>query len=221
MATKRSEFVEDGGIKNSSVTSENDEVFMEESVDLPPEFDGVPTSPERASAPSSTTVSLAELTFTNTNTAKRDELERAKLDPPIGDWEKNDRWESRVSVIESDSMPGDVYAGGRIVVTVWGKPKPRTKLGLEYEPTIRIRFSPDIRHRPDDVEKIDSSYKIYLLTKDLYLALNGRKVESVGDMQAQLQALESMLVEESYVVNTTVFNNSLFTQGLKVKMVRR
>ena len=187
--------------------------------ELPPEFDGV-TSSANSYAPTSSNVSLGELNIRDQDNSHDEEIERAKLDPPAGDWEKDDRWESRVFIVEQDSLPNDLFAGGRIVINIWGKPKARVKMGLEYQPTLRVRLSPDKRHRQDEPEKIDSSYKMYLLAKDLYLALNGRKLETVGDKKAQLQALEEMLTEENYVINTTVFNNSLFSQGLKVKLRR-
>ena len=70
--------------------------------DLPAELDGdsTPTasmSNGEGSASSSAGMSLDELNSLGFDD-KRDEAERVKLDPPTGDWEKDDRWKVEKSV---------------------------------------------------------------------------------------------------------------------------
>lgn len=142
---------------------------------------------------------------------KQDELERAKMTPPRGDWEKEEPFTFEVSFNEADSAPGDCFpTRGRVYYKFAGYPKPRVVNGLSYRPMLFLRISPDKRQKQDDPTKTDKSYQLFLEAKDLYLAQKG---ESASD-QAQLITL---LVEHSYLVNTMNGDNGVVVLHVKDK----
>ena len=185
--------------------------------DLPPELGeesnaSMPVS-NGSSSSSSAGMSMEDLTGLGFND-KQDEHERAKLDAPTGDWEKADRWKIEKRVYEGDCLLGDIDPVGRTVLTVSGKPKPRTANSIEYEPMLFVRISPDRRYKVDKPNEVDNAYKLFLQSKDVYLALKQERVRNIGQLIA-------MLVEDTYIVRTMNGDNGPIVVGLKAKVERR
>src|SRR3990167_11215321 len=145
---------------------------------------------------------------------EQDEAERAKLNHPTGDWEKDDSWKSEKRVQAGNCMPGDLDSAGRTSFNVMGKPKPRQQAGLEYEPTLFLRLSPDRRYKEDKPTDVDMAYKLFLKAKDVYIALHSEK-------PATLRQLRVMLEEDNYVVRTMNGDNGPVVVDIKVKRERR
>jgi hypothetical protein len=146
---------------------------------------------------------------------ERDEHERLKLwDAPTGDWEKTDRWKVEKRVYEGDCLPGDIDPMGRTVLNVTGKPKGRVANGIEYTPQLFLRISPDIRYKQDKPDEVDNSYKLFLQSKDTYLAINKEKVRTLGQLVA-------MLEEDNYIVRTMNGDTGPVSVGVKPRMEQR
>ena len=185
--------------------------------DLPPELGeessaSMPVS-NGSSSSSSAGISLDDLKGLGFND-EQDEYERAKLDAPTGDWEKADRWKIEKRVYVGDCVLGDIDPVGRTVLTVSGKPKPRTANSIEYEPMLFVRISPDRRYKVDKPSEVDNAYKLFLQSKDVYLALKQERVRNIGQLIA-------MLVEDVYLVRTMNGDNGPIVVGLKAKVERR
>jgi hypothetical protein len=175
--------------------------------EIPEEFkDDVATNSEH-----SATLSSAELTETAFDDA-RDEVELRKMTPPVGDWTKEDRWTVQKRINIGDSQPGDRSSDGRTIYVVAGKPEPRTVDGIEHQPMLFMRLSPDVRKKQDDPTKNDLLYRLFLKAKETYLSINGEKVKN------ELQ-LAAMLAEDSYVVRTMNGDNGPFPLDIKPKRV--
>lgn len=137
-------------------------------------------------------LSLDELDERDTNAA-RDELERAKIDPPKGNWLKTAKWmyEKRVSL--NDKQPGDIDPAGRTILNFYGKPEPRTAdNGITYDPTLFLRVSPDLRYKMDKPNEHDNSYKLYLLAKELFVSMYAR-APKISEIVRMLENAEYIL----------------------------
>lgn len=133
---------------------------------------------------------------------QRDELERQKLEAPIGDWFKNQRWEMNDPYIVSDDrQEGDVNPAGRTIISFTGYCKPRVENNIEYNPKFFFRISPDKRMSPNNDQKPDMPYKLWLKVQDLYLAIH-REQWTTG------KQLFDMLKEEQYVIRTYKGDNN-------------
>lgn len=143
----------------------------------------------------------------------QDELERQKMNPPVGDWDKEDRWEYEKRVNSEDRQVGDIDGAGRTFLIFKGKPKSREANGLDYEPMLFLRISPDKRYKQDKPTEVDSSYKLFLKVKDMYIEKKGEKVKNFGQ-------LKSMLEEDSYVVRTMNGDNGAIVVDVRVKRQR-
>jgi hypothetical protein len=190
-----------------------DSEFIQEPDDnlqIPEEFTGAGYSNNGTAMNGSLTLEqLNELGFDD----ERDEAELAKLNPPTGDWMKSDTWELSQNTYTDNNAPGDIDPAGRTVFVITGKPEPRTANGMEYQPTLRIRISPDKRYKQDEPTKVDGLYKLFLEAKELYLAMKGEKVRKMGQ-------LLKMLCEDSYVARTMKGDNNPVVQ-LKLKTQMR
>ena len=144
----------------------------------------------------------------------RDEVERAKLDPPKGDWIKDDRWKCEMRTNEGDCEPGDVDPRGRTVLSFSGRCIPREANGMMYDPMMFFKVSPDWRSKQDEPDKPDMSYKLCLKAKDLFLSLKGEKIKKLTQMK-------DMLAEDSYVVRTMTGDNGLIVVDIRPQRDQR
>lgn len=136
----------------------------------------------------------------------RDEAEHKRMMLPHGDWIKEDRWEYKVKINRDDSQPGDYFPTGRLMVSVWGLPKPRYANDTTYEPTLSIYFSPDVRYREG---KADLPYQTFLFLRDLYLAINSEKFKEIDQ-------IIDMCINESFIITTnTSKTGGVFIRGFK------
>lgn len=170
----------------------------------------VPHTPTAGSAPSTYnagTKTLEELDAQGYNDAQ-DELERAKLNPPTGDWKKEDSWDFEKNVNSDDQAQGDVDPAGRTYFNFKGKPVAREANGLQYEPALRLRISPDKRIKADKPE-VDTAYKLYLKCKDMYLEKHSEK--------GTFSKLCQMLQHDPYVLRTMNGDNGAIVVDVKLK----
>lgn len=144
----------------------------------------------------------------------RDEVERAKINPPTGDWEKEDRWKFEKRVNAADSVHGDIDPSGRTFLNIVGKPKQREANGISYEPTLFLRISPDIRYKQDKPNEVDMAYKLFLRAKDMYTEMHSEKPTKLGQ-------LITMLEEDNYVLRTMNGDNGAVVVDVKMKRSRR
>lgn len=145
--------------------------------------------------------------------AARDEANRAKIDPPAGDWLKDDRWVFGSRIAEGNCEVGDINPVGRTIFSVMGKPKARQVDGIDHQPTLFIRVSPDIRYK-EDGKTFDSMHRMWLRVKDLHLALHDAKLSTP-------KQLKSMLEEDEYVVRTMRGDDGPIVVGVKMRQVGR
>ena len=185
---------------NLTVDDEDPAVNVDGSLDTPVEF----TVDDDQDIPS-----IDDLNNVGFNDA-RDEIERAKLDPPKGDWIKDDRWKCELRTNDGDSEPGDIDPRGRTVLSFSGRCIPREANGMVYDPMLFFKVSPDWRGKQDNPDKPDMAYQLCLRAKDLFLSLYGEKIQ-------KLAQLRDMLREESYVVRTMTGDNGLIIVGIKPK----
>lgn len=141
---------------------------------------------------------------------QQDEAEYAKLNPPVGDWFKEDRWQFSTRLNNNDSSPNDINSIGRTILNFMGKPESRRANGLEYQPMLFLRVSCDLRYKQDKPTEIDMAYKLFLRAKELYLQLNSEKPQSIGQ-------LVGMLCEESFVLRTMNGDNGPVVVDIKMK----
>lgn len=137
--------------------------------------------PEEFSADDVEETPSVEDLLNNSFNDEQDEAERAKLNPPTGDWEKEDTWEFVVKVDSSDNASGDCNKAGRTFISFSGKPKPRMHNDFEYQPMLFFRISPDKRLKEGSTE-IDFAYKLYLKAKDAYIAIQEEKPRKLKDL---------------------------------------
>jgi len=163
-------------------------------------------------AAEATTLTLDQLNNLGFNDAQ-DEAEYAKLNPPVGDWTKEDRWQFSSRVNNADTMSTDISSSGRTVLNFMGKPESRIANGLEYQPMLFLRLSPDIRYKQDKPTDVDMAYKLFLRAKELYLHLNSEKPRYIGQ-------LIKMLVEDSFVLRTMNGDNGPIVVDIKAKSQR-
>jgi|SRR5215471_1022110 len=162
----------------------------QDSVDLPPAFDDTDTD-------ESTRLSEGQITGKTFDTGRRQERHKEMTAPP-GDYNKSVRWDTfEVRWREDDSQPGDVYPQGRVVYSVSGKADKKVVNGIEYEPLLFIRLSPDERQHsnPSFKGEMDFQYKMYDRVCEAFLAVNGRELKDEND-------LKHFLEEGEYTLNT-------------------
>lgn len=145
---------------------------------------------------------------------KQDEAEYSKLNPPVGDWLKEDRWACSIRVNNSDIANTDLDSNGRTTLNFMGKPESRQANGIEYQPMLFLRISPDIRYKQDKPTEVDMAYKLFLRAKELYLQLNSEKPKNIGQ-------LVNMLTEDSFVLRTMNGDNGPIVVDIKVKRQAR
>lgn len=133
---------------------------------------------------------------------QRDELERQKLNPPIGDWVKEDRWTmDDPRILTDDSHADDVNKAGRTMLTFRGECKPRVENGIEYNPMFFLRISPDKRSSMNNEQQPDMPYKMWLKVEELYTALYSKQWSTGKD-------LFDMLCNDQYVIRTYKGDNN-------------
>jgi hypothetical protein len=183
--------------------------------DMPAEFADDPTvvvpftpaATASGSSYNSGSMSLEEMDAKGFND-QRDELERAKMNPPTGDWKKETSWDFSKNVNSNDQAPGDLDPEGRTFFNFNGKPEPREANGLQYEPSLRLRISPDRRTKADKPE-IDTAYKLYLKAKDIYLEKYSEK--------GTYSKLCHFLSHDAFVLRTMQGDNGPIVVDLKLK----
>ena len=126
---------------------------------------------------------------------ERDQEELNKLFPPAGNWNKEDTFQFRIVNYDNDIQVGDLSDKGRTIYSFSGKPEPRELNGVEYQPVLFFRMSPDIRYKEDDPTKIDHTYRMFLRAKELFLSIKEYKPKTQRE-------LVEMLVEDRYVIRT-------------------
>lgn len=190
------------------------QVQQNEEFGQPDEFMGDDTAHNTGDARG---ISSSTLSFDQLNNMvfdeERDESEFAKLNPPSGDWKKEDRWdfaEKDVRVNVEDSIPGDVDGRGRTTFNFAGKPAARQAHGMEYHPTLFLRISPDIRRKKDKPDEVDMAYKLFLKAKEMYITLKGEKVQ-------KMVQLVDMLVEDNYILRTMNGDSGPVVVDIKVE----
>lgn len=139
----------------------------------------------------STGLSIDELNAKGFDNEERDAENYKRMNPPAGDWVKKSHWTYEKFVISDDRQPGDVDPAGRTILSFTGKPETRIVDGIDYEPMIRLRISPDLRtkenERTGEVENT-LDHKLYLFVKfELYVAMKGEKPRSIGDIARFLE----------------------------------
>lgn len=197
MATKNNARIEE-----AAAHDELDEVFPPDEIN--DELDHTNSS---TSYSATAGLSLDELDIAASNNVARDEAERAKMDPPKGNWNKTDKWmyEKRVSL--QDKQAGDIDPAGRTVLNFYGKPEAREENGITYEPTLFLRISPDIRYKADKPKEHDNSYKLYLLSRDLFMSIYGRA--------PKISEIVKMLEHDEYIIRTFNGDTGPIVTGLQ------
>jgi hypothetical protein len=185
---------------------------VEPDLAMPPEFADDPDIPvPHAASTGALTEDAFEAMGFNTD---RDELERAKLNPPTGDWKKEDSWEYTRQVMSDDTAEGDIDPKGRTFLVFAGRPLPREANGLSYEPTLRLRISPDMRYKQDKPTDIDLAYQLFLKCVDLY-------IEKFEEKPSQMAKFRNMLQHDSYYVRTMNGNSGPMIVEVKAKTFQR
>lgn len=118
---------------------------------------------------------------------ERDQQEYRKLNPPAGEWLKEEEWQFKKFTNRQDSLPGDLDPQGRTLLTFIGVPRARVVDGQDYDPVLLLRISPDIRYKQDEPDKVDRAYTLWLQAKEMYLALKGARPKMIGDIIKMLQ----------------------------------
>jgi len=200
---------------NPKGSEDNDDID-----DIPDEMDDSGTKPSYASATSNGNVSstsgmsLDELDEKGIN-EKRDERLRAAMDPPSGDWFKSDNaraeWEKRV--YSNDHSPDDIDPAGRTFFSFTVEVETRTVGEHNYNPKLFLRISPDVRFKADKPEEIDIAHKLWLRSKDLYLA--------VAKERPTIRKLITFLSEGEYILRTMKGDNSPIVVDVRQRVERR
>jgi len=143
----------------------------------------------------------------------QDEDVRKKMNDPVGDWIKSERWTIKTSVKGDDHLPGDFSKAGRSYISFEGYPEERYANDLTYKPKLWARMSPDARYKEDG--KPDMASKLFNKAKDLYLSIHGEKPQTFTQ-------LAMMLENDEYIVKTMRGDNGPVIIDLKTKeRVRR
>lgn len=138
-----------------------------------------------------------------------------KMNPPTGDWNKEDRWETFKLVINTeDSMPGDINPAGRTFYSIAGRPESRTVDGIEHTPMLFFRGSPDRRFHHVKTSEFDAAYKMFVRMREVYLSIHGERMRTPAQ-------LKYMLEEDNYVLRTGNGDNGPMVYDIKVKRVGR
>jgi hypothetical protein len=169
--------------------------------DDPEEFTAdVPIGANGAATKASGTISLEELnaSFQGRSTVESD---YKLLNPPQGDWLKEDRWDYDVQTgafcKEGDCKPGDINPKGRIYFTFRGVPKSRMVGDIEYQPEVSLRVSMDKRlNDPNDPKSMDSAYQRYVECAQTYMAIHGRAMPFLPS------ALIEFVTEDHFTITT-------------------
>ncbi len=206
------------GAESSTASTQENRVMSQDVDAIPDELDDEVSSTVPAANNGRSSSSAAGIGLEAMNAVRfddeRDELERARLDAPTGDWVKSERWKYEERVYEGDCSPGDTNPVGRTILSFSGKPDSRQANGLEYTPNLFLRISRDVRYKSDKPDQVDNAYKLFLKAKDLYLDLNNEKVQYLGQ-------LITMLEEDSYIVRTINGDNGPIIVDVKSKTRRR
>ena len=138
-----------------------------------------------------------------------------KLNPPVGDWQKDDRWDTvKTFVNENDQQAGDKNPVGRTYFSVSGKPIARVAHEVEHQPTLFIRLSPDKRYKEDKPAEFDLAYKLFMRVREAYLTINGK-------LLANETELRYFLAEGDYVIRTMNGDNGPIAVDVKVKREKK
>ena len=177
---------------------------------MPTEFDD--QASQNAQPTEGQALSLDDLDSVGFNN-EEEELQRAKLNPPAGDWLKIDKFDFRITQVADDCQPGDINPTGRTLYLFSGKPESRAANGIDYEPMLFIRMSPDLRNKQDK-DEIDNAYKLFLKGKDIFLSVH-------DEMPSSHRQLVEALEEEEYLIRTLNGDSGPFVIDIKPKRVKK
>ena len=186
-------------------------------------FNEEPTMPEEFSASdnfdsgNSEALTIDDLLSQEYTSEQKEQFEDSykKLNPPTGDWEKDDRWKFEYRFNENDSQPNDINPAGRSFLTFSGKPISREANGISYQPLLFLRVSPDARFKADKPSEHDLAHKLWLkANNELFLALNEREAKNPREVR-------TMLEEGNYVMRTMNGDNGPVIVDIKLKRARR
>lgn len=138
---------------------------------------------------------------------ERDERERAKIDPPSGNWEKEAKFTYEKRVNTNDRGQGDIDPAGRTMLNFYGKPVSREVNNIVYEPTLFIRLSPDLRYKADKPTEHDQAYKLWLAAKDLFLSMYARR--------PKISEIVKMMEQDHYIIRTMKGDSGPITVGIQ------
>ena len=183
----------------------------------PPKFntDDTPDTPDEiyADVEQGTGLSIEELNAMPLDQAQH-EADYKTMNPPTGDWFKEDLWVVTKRVNVEDRMPGDKDKSGRTYYTFSGYPEPRVANGIEYKPMLFLRVSPDRRFKQDKPQEFDMTYKLWARAVELYLSNKGEIARSVGDVCGLLE-------DDQYTVRSTNGDSGPFIVDIKPVRQRR
>lgn len=137
-----------------------------------------------------------------------------RLNPPTGDWTKENTWVSTKRVNTEDKMPRDRDKGGRTYYTFSGYPEPRVVDGLEHRPMFFLRVSPDKRFKQDKPQEFDLAYKLWTKAVELYLSVKGETAKVIGDVC-------NVLEEDQYIVRSMNGDSGPIAVDIKPKRQQR
>jgi hypothetical protein len=174
-----------------------------------PQEDDVPEVYTAEDEPAAT-ADLSDINFDD----RQYEEDYQKINPPAGDWIKEDRWVYKETSNPEDSLPGDKKPTGRLFFTASGKPESRQVHGVDHQPVIFLRVSPDKRYKVDDPQKFDLSYRLFLRLQEAYLAIHSEKLRSVDQVRYFLE-------EDQYVLRTMNGDSGPLVVDIKAKPMKR
>lgn len=143
-----------------------------------------------------------------------DEQEFRKLNPPSGNWDKEDTWEFSEGHNTGDKRDGDFNPDGRTYYNFYGLPKSREANGFEYCPRLFLRISPDKRFKQGKPDEVDTPYNLFLRAKELFLTLNKSRAKRHGDLIKMLQS-------DAYVIRTMKGDSGPIVLDISPKRTKR
>lgn len=148
------------------------------------------------------------------------EQEHARLNPPRGDWEKDQSWsidlKRDIYVRTGDCRQGDINPAGRTSVTVRGHCKPRTdENNYSHDPEFMLTVSYDYREvERDGKAGEDQRTRLYQEARDAYLAIHGKQMDS------KPSTLIEFLLKDTYVIQAFKADNGMMVNKIKARRSR-
>lgn len=119
-----------------------------------------------------------------------------KLNPPKGDWVKEDEFERFVFIVKGDCQKGDVNPEGRTKIVFSGYPHARIDQdNNEHQPLLKFYISPDVRYSTSNPNKLDKATELYQRAIEMYTSKHGEMPKTRRDLLLMLEL-------DTYVINT-------------------